>query len=307
MTGRASAGHTATPEPGGDGHARIPSSENERATASTAGTPPVDRAAALRAGTTPIPRKVVIWIAAGFVVLALGGIGAEHLIGNAGVASVVTSPTTTLAGTGATSPPSDPTAPAITTAPKALLGLSRLPGRPAPALALSDQHGTSWNLTRDRGKVVVVTFFDAACDDICPVLSSEIDQADQALGPRRADVEFVVVNTDPMETTLTPTTPSLTTTGLAQLPNVTLLSGPLSDLNRVWKSYGVTVAVDRTTRLVTHSEVMDFIDPGGHLRWSATPFANENSLGIYSLPPAVVTAFANGVAQSATNLDAGRA
>ena len=59
---------------------------------------------------------------------------------------------------------------------------------------------------------MVVTFFNAECDDICPVLSQEITEADKLLGPGRTDVEFVVVNSDPLETALAPAPPSLTQT-----------------------------------------------------------------------------------------------
>ena len=149
---------------------------------------------------------------------------------------------------------------------------------------------------------MILTFFDAACDDICPVLAQEIDQADQQLGAKGAGVTFVVVNSDPLETSLTPTPPALTETGLAGHPNVTFLNGPLRELSGVWKQYGVTVAVNNTNRLITHTEVIDFIDPTGMLVLRASPFADESSLGIYTLPPDVIHAFATGVAQSAAGL-----
>ena len=86
------------------------------------------------------------------------------------------------------------------------------------------------------------------------------------------------------------------------MANVTFLNGPLADLSAVWKSYGVTVALDTTDRIVTHNDVMDFITPTGALEMSASPFANENTLGIYSLQPAVIHQFAKGVADSASGL-----
>ena len=67
----------------------------------------------------------------------------------------------------------------------------------------------------------MLTFVNAECNDICPVLADEIAQADRLLGPRAASVDFVVVNTDPLETSLVVTPPVLTRTGLGGLPNVT--------------------------------------------------------------------------------------
>ena len=150
--------------------------------------------------------------------------------------------------------------------------------------------------------MVVLTFLDAACDDICPVLAQEIDQADQQLGARSAGVDFVVVNSDPLETSLAPTPPALTETGLAGHANVTFLNGSLGDLGGVWKRYGVTVAVNTTDRSITHTDVMDFIDPAGQLVLRASPFADESSLGTYTLQPDVIHTFATGVAQSAAGL-----
>jgi cytochrome oxidase Cu insertion factor (SCO1/SenC/PrrC family) len=177
-----------------------------------------------------------------------------------------------------------------------------LAGGPAPAFTLEDHNGMPWSLAGARGKVVVLTFFNAECDDICPVLSSEITQADQLLGAHRSDVEFVVVNSDPLETSLAPTPPALTQTGLAGLPNVTFLTGSLTDLSSVWKHYGITVALDNTNRVITHNDIMDFINPAGRMELSASPFANEDTLGIYSLQPAVIEKFAQGVANSASGL-----
>ncbi len=112
----------------------------------------------------------------------------------------------------------------------------------------------------------------------------------------------MVVNTDPLETSLVVTPPALTQTGLGGLANVTFLTGSLRDLSSVWKAYGVTVALSNTTRLVTHNDVMDFIDPRGRLALQATPFANENSFGVYSLDPATIHTFAQGVATAAAGL-----
>jgi protein SCO1/2 len=294
--------------------------ESERATAFATGKPAIDRAAALRAGSVPVPRKFIRLIIIGFAVLGVGGIVAEKLIGNAGVSALISTPVTTLAGTGTgtgtgatgtgvpaaggvePSNPTPPDAPAIGASPSAVIGLTRLAGKQAPALSLQNQGGVTWTLAEARGKVVVLTFFNAECDDICPVLSQEIIEADHLLGRRSGDVDFVVINSDPLETSLAPTPTALTQTGLSGVANVTFLNGPLAELGMVWKDYGVTVALDSTDRVVTHNDVMDFITPTGALELSASPFANESTLGVYSLQPAVIHQFASGVAGAASGL-----
>jgi protein SCO1/2 len=282
-------------------------SPEDRATALATGRAPVDRAAALRAGSAPIPRKVTYWIIAGFAVLGLGGVLIEHFIGNDGVTARVATPPTTLAGTSLTAPPTPaaPSAPPIGASPSAFIGLSRLSGAPAPAVSLQRPDGTPWTLAQARGRVVVLGFFNAECNDICPVLAAELTQADQLLGPKSGSVDFVVVNSDPSETSLSPPPPALTRAGLSGLANVTFLNGALPDLNRVWAGYGITVAVDNTTRVVTHSDIIYFIDPGGRLRMSATPFADEDRLGRFTLAPDSIQKFAQGTAQAAESLVGG--
>ena len=279
-------------------------SEAERAAAFTSGHVPVDRKAALRAGSVPVPRRFVLWVVVGFALLGLGGLAAEHFLGNAGVGSVISTPLTTLAGTNTTPPstPPSPTGPAVVASPAAVIGLRRLAPMVPPALNLTDQHGTHWTLAAVRGKVVVLTFLNAECNDVCPVLGAEMVQADHLLGSRASSVAFVVVNTDPLETSLSVTPPVLTQTGLGSLPNVTFLTGPLGDLSHVWKAYGVTVALSNTTRLVSHNDVMEFINPSGRFALQATPFGNEDSFGAYSLDPTTIHTFAEGVAAAARGL-----
>jgi len=279
-------------------------SEAERAAAFSSGAAPVDRRAAFRAGSVPVPRRFILWIVAAFAVLGLGGVAAEHFIGNAGVQSIVTTPATTLAGTAASAPsvPNPPSGPAVGASPAAVLGLHHMVPGPAPSVDLTDEHGSRWTLSDARGEVVVLTFFNAECDDICPVLAEEITQADRLMGARASSAAFVVVNTDPLETSLVAPPPALTRTGLGTLGNATFLTGSLGQLSRVWKAYGVSVAVSNTTRLVDHNDVMYFIDSHGRFALEATPFGNEDSFGVYSLDPTTVHTFAEGVADAATGL-----
>ena len=46
---------------------------------------------------------------------------------------------------------------------------------------------------------MVLSFFDAACDDICPILETELLQAYADLGPLAPRVAVVTVNTDPLD------------------------------------------------------------------------------------------------------------
>ena len=290
---------------------RTPLTEAERSAVFRTGQVPVDRAAALRAGSTPIPKKFFLWVVLAFAVLGIGGVIGEKLIGSGGISALTSVPTTTLAGSNGSFPsapstpdtPTPPDAPPVDATPTAVAGLITLTRKPAPAVSLlQDQAGTTWSLAEAKGKVVVLTFFNAECDDICPVEAAEITQADQLLGQQRSAVDFVVVNTDPLETSLAPTPSALTLTHLDAVPNVTFLNGSLTELSTVWKHYGITVELNPTVRVATHTEAMYVIDRKGRLRLEATPFANENALGVYSLDPATIHSFAEGMADSASRL-----
>jgi cytochrome oxidase Cu insertion factor (SCO1/SenC/PrrC family) len=260
----------------------------------------VDRNAALRAGRTPVSRKMVLSTIAAFAVIGLGGVVLEHFFGNVGVPSSVT--TTTLANSGAPSAPGVPTAPQLTAPLDAFIGLKAIGNAAAPSIVLQDQTGTIWSLQDQTGKVVVVTFTNIGCNDICPVLTDELRQARALLGAKAANVEFVVINTDPANTAVVSTPAALTVSGLEGDHSVHFLTGSLRQLNAVWISYGVTVTVGNSPQQMTHNNVLYFVDPQGRLRSEAIPFANENGRGVYVLPQADLARFAGGIAATAASL-----
>jgi hypothetical protein len=76
----------------------------------------------------------------------------------------------------------------------------------------------------------------------------------------------------------------------------------LDTLNAVWKAYGVSISIDRKTGLEAHNDVMAFIDGRGDLRYGATPFADESASGTFSLPPAAIARWSQGIATYADRL-----
>ena len=266
-------------------------------------TPPIDRSAALAEGAPGIPLKFVYWGLGVVLVLSLGGLIGEHLFSAAGLNPVPTTapqpPTTTV-------PVAPPTVPApagsIATSLGSLMGLSTLTPRPAPPFTLIDQNGQPVSVPVRPPRVVVLTFFNAPCNDICPIVAAEIEQADADLGAQAAGVDFVTVNTDPTALAQSAEAPVLSGTHLGTLPNWHMVTGPLTTLNALWKAYGISISVQKKTGLQAHNDVMDFIDPQGNLRYRASPFANESTSGTYSLPPASIARWGQGIATYATQL-----
>ena len=60
--------------------------------------------------------------------------------------------------------------------------LSTVPTRQAPDFTLTDQNGDRVSMAGLRGKVVVLTFMDPHCTDICPLVSREFLDARKDLG-----------------------------------------------------------------------------------------------------------------------------
>jgi protein SCO1/2 len=265
-----------------------------------------ERAAAFRRSEPKVPRNFVPIVVGFFAVLAIGGVLGERLLSSVGLnpASTAVTPSTTPAAAagGISPPPSAPSTPEVGAPLSQFMGITPLRGTPAPAVSLVDQAGRAVSLADERGDAVVLTFFDAPCQDICPIMSAELQQAAGALGAEAAHVAFLTVNTDPAVLSATPASAAAARTGLGTLSNWHFLTSSLPNLNAVWKAYGVTVNVSRRTGLVAHNDVMYFIDPAGRLRYEATPFANESSKGAFSLPPASIARWGQGIATYAGQL-----
>lgn len=281
-----------TPE-NSDAHSSL--SERQRAAAFAQANAPVGADGLARVGRPPIPAKFVVTVAIVFVVLGLGGVVIEHFFGGIG--------TTRATSTIATLPPSTNRAgPALDGPTRAFMGMKEIATATAAPFVLLDQSGRPWSLAAQRGKVVVLTFFNAACNDVCPVEGAEIRRARTALGATADRVEFAVVNSDPKHLTPSRSPAALTVPGLERATTVHFLTGSLHQLNAIWIAYGVRVRVGALANQVAHNDVMYFISPDGRLRSLVVPFARVDDAGRFHLSPSEVGRFAQGVAAEAISL-----
>jgi protein SCO1/2 len=258
---------------------------------------PEERVAALAVGSPRIPRRAVTWILVAAAILGLGGVVAERGFAAAGLNSTDGSPssTTTTVATFTTLPPSGPLSSA-----GALLALVRLRPVRAPAIHLMDQHGRTFSFASERGKVVVLTFFDASCEDVCPVIAAEIRRAEVDLGSLRTRVVFVTVNTDPLELAASPAPPAVTRTGLDAFDNWHFLTGTIHELNPVWSELGISISVYVDQRAVVHNDLLYLVDPHGDLVVRGSPFSDESTQGVYRLPEQLIVDAAKGIATAAS-------
>ena len=265
--------------------------------------PPIDRAAALAEGAPGIPAKFIYWALGVALVVSLGGLIGERVFSSAGLNPVATTTPQRMATTVPAATPTVPTPDrSLNSSLASFMGLSVLAPHHVTPFTLTDQGGRPTPVPAPSPRVVIVTFFNAPCNDICPVVAAEIVQADADLGPAASDVEFVTVNTDPTALAQSAEAPVLSETGLGALSNWHMVTGPLATLNAVWKAYGISISVDKKTGLEAHNDVMAFIDGRGDLRYRATPFADEGTTGTFSLPPATIARWGQGIATYAGRL-----
>jgi protein SCO1/2 len=285
--------------------------DGEAAIAADTEREPIDRAAALEEGAPGIPPNFIFWVLGAILVLSVGGLLAEHLFSAAGLnPSPTASPTSTPQSTPLTTAP--PGAGTAISAPDrslhaslaAFMGLSTLHRAVAPGFDLTAANGdpVAVSMPARPPRVVVLTFFDAPCNDICPVLAAELRDADTLLGSRASEVEFITVNTDPVALAAADASPAVNGAGLGSLPNWKMATGPLTTVDSVWKAYGVSISIDPRTGREGHNDVMDFVDARGDLRYRATPFADESSSGAFTLPASSESRWGTGIATYAGRL-----
>ena len=167
---------------------------------------------------------------------------------------------------------------------------------PAPAFTLTDQLGKAVSLEQLRGSVVVLTFFNSVCNDLCRIMDEEMSGALAELGPSAGRVVYVAVNTDPYVTSVSASSPAVIQADLPKTATSYVLGGSLAQLDRVWKAYGITVNGDPTTGQVAHTDALYFISPTGKVEFKAVPYANETTTGTYSLAKGSIQRWSTGIA-----------
>jgi protein SCO1/2 len=140
------------------------------------------------------------------------------------------------------------------------------PPIPAADFKLTDQNGDIFQLSDHTGEVVLIFFGYTHCPDVCPVTLSEFRQVKAQLGEKAERVQFVFITVDPERDTV-----DRINSYLAKFdPTFVGLTGDISDLDTVWKAYGVYAAKadsgSAAGDLVDHTARVYAIDVNGSLR-----------------------------------------
>ncbi len=141
------------------------------------------------------------------------------------------------------------------------------PPRAAPAIGLQASNGSAFDITRYRGKLVVLEFGFTHCTEVCPVSLASLAQARKLLGAQADDVQVVFVTVDPARDSV-----PVLRGYLAQFdPGFIGVSGTRQQVDAVLKAYGISatrkmVEGSKTDYTMHHSSYLYFVDKRGMLR-----------------------------------------
>ena len=152
---------------------------------------------------------------------------------------------------------------------------------PAPSFTLYDSSGKAVSLTSFLGRPVVLTFLDPECYDACPLIAQEMVSGDSMLGKSSSKVALVAIVANPIFHSAADVTAFDTSHGLNRYPNWYYLTGSTTELEKVWKNYGIQVVVPKEG-MVVHSQFLFFIDKKGNTKDILLNTANDQYAASYS-------------------------
>jgi cytochrome oxidase Cu insertion factor (SCO1/SenC/PrrC family) len=149
---------------------------------------------------------------------------------------------------------------------EAIDGSSAQLSAPAPAFALTDQHGRQVSLASLRGKAVLLTFLDPVCVTQCPLEAQEFRQASVLLGADARRVELVAVNLNPLYSSTAYTQAFNRSERMTGVPDWLFLTGSPAQLRPVWRKYGQASQTLPAGSMLGHSDSAFVIAPSGRMR-----------------------------------------
>jgi protein SCO1/2 len=123
--------------------------------------------------------------------------------------------------------------------------------RVPPAFTLRDQEGRAVRLTKERGRIVLLTFLYTHCPDVCPLTAGNLNSALEQLGQQRRNVRVLAISVDPHGDTRAAVKHFIHEHRL--LPQFRYLTGTAVTLHRVWAAYGVKSLAEAGGGRVDHT------------------------------------------------------
>ncbi len=145
-------------------------------------------------------------------------------------------------------------------------GESLTPRKMAPSFGgLRNYLGEKVDLASYRGKAVFVTFLYTRCPDICPLITAELHNALERLGPEKSkQLQVVAVSVDPHGDTRQAVAHFVGEHGMTG--RMKYLIGDTHELARVWEAWNVGSEPDSVNpEFVAHSALIYGIAASGRL------------------------------------------
>jgi protein SCO1/2 len=131
------------------------------------------------------------------------------------------------------------------------------PPQPATDFALTSQSQSTIHLSDFRGKYVLLFFGFTNCTEECPLTMGFLKQMHDRLGTQADNTQVIMITSDPARDT-----PQALGAFLSHFdPSFIGLTSSITDLQTVWRAYGVTVLDNGET----HTSYVYLIDPQGNL------------------------------------------
>jgi len=151
--------------------------------------------------------------------------------------------------------------------PDSFRGTEMPAGLKAADFQLVDQHRKPFQLSGQRGAVVLLFFGYTFCPDVCPLTLSHWKKVADLLGPAARDVRFVYITVDPERDTA----PQLAAHLNVFDDDFIGLTGKQEELDKVYKTFGVMyekvqIAESSTGYLVNHTARTNLVDQEGNWR-----------------------------------------
>jgi cytochrome oxidase Cu insertion factor (SCO1/SenC/PrrC family) len=137
---------------------------------------------------------------------------------------------------------------------------------PEPQFRLGDQNGNLLSLSDLVGRAVFLTFLDPVCTTDCPVIASEMKNADSVLGADGRRVVMVAVNANPELTDRAYLQAFDRQEHLDGTANWRFLTGTPAQLQAVYRDFGVDVETGVGGSMMSHTDAAFVIDPSGRVR-----------------------------------------
>jgi cytochrome oxidase Cu insertion factor (SCO1/SenC/PrrC family) len=138
---------------------------------------------------------------------------------------------------------------------------SSLGSKQASDFTLTNQFGQQMSLSQFRGKVVVLSFMDAECTDVCPLESESMVLAKELLGKAGNSVQLLSIDANPDANKVSDVMSYSRAHSVVNQWDY--LTGSDSQLEAVWKNYNIEVQVADGS--IDHTPAVYVIDQRGDL------------------------------------------